>query len=198
MLVQDGSEVDNISGSPFHYKEFHTGRIHFKDNASLPFKLRYDMVREEMQVLLDSESYKILKDEVPVEILAEYFLKLSYKGQNHESLLGYFKVLEGKHESNQLMLLEKPFKEIKTDQRLAARGIPPKYVDRSDYYLKFKTATNPVLVQRKTEDFLMFFPLEHRQSIEEYVDKENLKPKKEDDLRAIVNYYNSLSVEPSE
>ena len=184
-----------ITGSPYYKDDFQNGYLYFPDREPISAKVRYDVVEEEMQILFGPDDYRVLHDGIQVGMEDALFQKYSYRGTNKgESFLGYFKILTPDDEkTNNLLLLEKHFKEIKSAKKTARmqRAIPPKYVQTSDYYLKFNGTNSAVVVERKLKDFLNSFPDENREALQAFIKDNKLKLKKEQDLLTIVEYYNS-------
>lgn len=191
LLIQNAAN-DDKKVNPYYRNDFQEGFIHFPNNDPLAAVIRYDLLKEEMQVLLKGNSYQVLQDNVKVEIDDISFEKFNYLDDNKVINQGYFEVITDSKENPSLLLLKKHFKEKKTDLRSEARGFPAKYIDRSDYFLKFGKYRPAILVPVKTAEFASHFN-DHAGQIEEYIKNEKLKLKKEADLIKIVNYYNSLT-----
>lgn len=191
LLVQNAQNEDT-KVNPYYKNDFQEGLIHFPNNAPLPAVIRYDLLKEEMQVLLKGNTYQVLQDNVPVEINNISFEKFNYLDDNKVINQGYFEVITDTEANPSLVLLKKHFKEKKSDLRSEARGFPAKYVDRSDYFLKFGKYRPAALIPVKTNEFVAHFN-EHAPQIETFIKDKKLKLKKEEDLVMIVNYYNSLT-----
>lgn len=191
LLVQNsGKDEKNIN--PYYKNDFQQGFIHFPNSAPLEAVIRYDLLREEMQVLLKGNSYQVLQDNVPVEIENISFEKFNFLDDNKEINQGYFEVVTSRDANPTVILLKKFYKEKKTDLRSEARGFPARYVEKTDYFLKFGKYNPAILVPIKTEDFISYFN-EHAQKVEAFIKNKKLKLRKEKDLVMIVDYYNSLA-----
>ena len=191
--IADEEGSSKISGSPYLEKDFQKGFIYFKDHPALAADLRYDIVKEEMQLrMTDLERYQVLQDGVDVSINGVPFQKLNYRGEDGRTMLGYFEVLTAEHNEKPLLLLNKHYKHVKTGTRSEARGFPPKYVDKSDYFLKFKDARFAVPAESRLNNFLAAFPLEHQGELRSFIQNNKLKPRKSDDLQQIVTHYNQM------
>ena len=192
-VIRLGAEVatKDISGSPYFEKDFKNGFIYFQDYPPLATELRYDVVNEEMQVLLEGQIvYQVLKDDVDVEISKISFKKLNYLSADGSKLYGYFEVITPEPADKPLILLQKYFKEIKTGTRAEARGFPPKYVDKSAFFLKFQNSKFAIPVENRLKSFISHFPAESRDAMESYIETNNLKLRKAEDLQQIVTHYN--------
>ena len=181
----------NISGSPYYNNTFQPAYINFPKYAPLLTMVRYDMVKEEMQVLIDKENYQVLEDNVTVKIKDRIFQKFDFIGFNKELNIGYFEVLQEDIKNASALLLRKHSKELNTNSRSQARGFPAKYTEKTEYFLKVGNSSPAVIVHPRLSNFLIAFPYEHRGEIEDYIKKNKLNHKKEVDLFTIVEYYNS-------
>lgn len=189
--IADEEGAKKISGSPYLEEEFKAGFIYFKDHQPLEANLRYDIVKEEMQLLLDGrKQYQVLQDGVDVSIDGVSFRKLNYRGEDGANLLGYFEVVTAEPEGKPLILLNKHYKSVKTGTRSEARGLPPKYVDKSDYFLKFNNSKFAVPVESRLDKFLAAFPSERQAELRSFIKNNNLKTRKAEDLQQIIAHYN--------
>lgn len=177
---------ENIEGTPYLEDHFANGLVIFNEK-SVGAKLRYNVVREQMEVLFKNQNY-LLKEGLEVKISDRLFKKMEYR-RNEKDFLGYFEVLTDS--SHPYVLLKKPFKKLKPGQAAGAMrpATSPKYVDDLEYYLKLKDS-KPVQVENRKKKFLKAFPAEHREEIKLFLDKNNYSPKNEADLIKIVNFYN--------
>ena len=193
-IRKNSDAIDDYEGTPYLYKDFKRGILRFPDHDPLVAQVRYDVTKEQMQVKFDEESYRVLHDAIPVEIGNDLYEKYSYRGdEKHVDLLGYFRVVTQNADEDDLVLLEKPYKKVKRGKAAAAmqKARPPKYLDKSDYYLMFPNSNSAVQVERRQKRFLKVFPEEHQDDLQSFIKDNKLKPKREEDLKQIVNYYNS-------
>ena len=183
---------DQIAGSPYLEEEFQTARLIFPKNDPLEAPVRYNIAKEEMQVKIEANSYRALHRGIEVELNNTPFKMFSYKGEDKTiPLVGYFQILSPNYKEKELTLMKKYKKDVRRGKAAAAmqRATPPRYVTKDDWYLKFENS-NPVLVERKTKDFLNLFPEAHRGEVKAFMKDHKLKSRSEDDLKAIVSYYN--------
>lgn len=191
--IADEARSSRISGSPYREKEFHEGHIYFKDHAPLAVDLRYDIVNEEMQLLTaDNEKYQVLQDGVDVSIKGVDYQKLNYRGEDGNMLLGYFEVVTAESKEKPVFLLKKYFKHVKSGTRSEARGFPPKYVDKSELFLKFENSRLALPAENRLDSFLEAFPQEHRKELHSYIKNNKLKTRRLEDLEQIVAHYNQV------
>jgi len=186
------SAIDNlnVTGSTYFNNDFMPGSLHFPKAAPFLTMVRYDMVKEEMQVLIDKENYQVLEEDVIVELYNKRFQKFDFIGDNKGINTGYFELLKPEEKEPGLLLLRRHSKELKTNAHSQARGIPAKYVDKTELYIK-PVGSHAMVVQSRLSNFLLAFPEESRSEIGSYIKKNNLNHKKEEDLKTIVDHYNS-------
>lgn len=185
---------DNIDGSPYLVDGFQPAFLVFPEHDPLNADVRYNVAKEEMQVLFDDDSYRALHPGVVVRLNNVPFRMFTYRGEEANiDLLGYFEILTPDYENKDLILLRKHKKEVRRGRAAAAmqEAKPSRYVDKDEFYLKFQEESRPVLVERRRKKFLNLFPEEHQDEIKNYMKENRLKPRSEQDLKAIVNFYNS-------
>lgn len=180
----------DVTGSPYYNNDFMPGSLHFPKAKPFLTMIRYDMLKEEMQVLIDKENYQVLADDVMVELYNKRFQKFDYIGNNKVINTGYFELLQPEKKEYAILLLRRHSKELKTNAHSQARGFPAKYVDKTEIYIK-PVGSHAVEVQSRLSNFLLAFPEESRSEMESYIKKNKLNHKKEEDLKTIVAHYNS-------
>ncbi|WP_156888611.1 hypothetical protein [Christiangramia echinicola] len=188
----NSTKYKDIDGSPYYQntKEFLPGKLILPNEKLINVNIRYDIAAEEMQIQLEENQYQVLNNDFPVIIENSVFRKFRYLDSEGKYYLGYFKMKN--HDSNaNLLLLEKLRKEVRGTERNIARGFPPKFTDDSKFYLKFKSSGEAFYSETKTKNLVKSFPYKIQEQIENFINKNNLKPKKEEDLLKIIDYYNS-------
>lgn len=184
---------DNIDGSPYLVEGFQPALLVFPENDPLSAEVRYNVAKEEMQVSFDDDSYRALHPGVVVKFNGVPFRMFTYRGDEANiDLLGYFEILTPDYTNKDLILLRKHKKDVRRGRAAAAmqQATPPRYVDKDDFYIKFQDS-NPVLVERSTKKFIDLFPEEHQEEVKDYMKENKLKSRNEQDLKSIVNFYNS-------
>lgn len=68
-----------------------------------------------------------------------------------------------------------------------------KYIDKFDFFLKFRNMGSAILVENRTSKFLKAFPSQSQDQIKEFMKENKLKPNEKEDLISIVNFYNAIS-----
>lgn len=193
-IIRNDAQISaDIDGSPFYKdnKEFVPGKLYIPNYDPLFVNIRYNIATEEMQVLMEKDRFQVLKQEVKLTIDNTLFQKYRYINEEGNHYLGYFKVISESEGKPKLILLEKLLKEVRGSERNKRRGIDPKMVDKSDFYLKFDNSFEAVYADSRTKNFMKIFPPEERDAIETFIDDKKLKPRKKEDLESIVEYYNT-------
>lgn len=190
LLIPDDNARD-FSGNEYYRNGFHSALVHFPKNPPLSAQVRYNMEKEEMEVLIEENNYQVLQDGIMVEIDNAFFRKYTYKTENNITSIGYFEVFK-KDENQPLTLLKKHYKEAQTDFRSEKRGFPPKYVEKSTFYLKVGKVNPAVLLYGKLKNFLPLLAPETQNEMEFFIKKNKLKVRNQEDLITFVDHYNSL------
>lgn len=191
-IKKNADPSDNIKGSPYLEEDFQTAQLLFPKNDPLEAHVRYNVAKEEMQVQIGTDSYKVLHRGVVVDFNNNPFKMYTYKGEDKTvDLIGYFQILSPDQQESDLVLMRKYKKEVRRGKAAAAmqQATPPRYVTKDDFYLKFGSS-KPVMAERRTKKFLKLFPKAHRSKIKTYMKENKYKSRDETDLKAIVNYYN--------
>lgn len=187
------TESTGISGSPFLEKTFKNGLLFFEGHDPVQALLRYNVIKEEIQVLLDNDKYAVIQDKVNARIGNVDFTKFNFKDKKGNLLSGYFKVLSPQSEDNKLALLKKPSKKIREGREAGAMrpATASQYIEKSELFLKFPNSNFAVTAEGKTKKFLRLFPEDQQGKLKLYMEKNGLKPNKEANLIEIIKYYNS-------
>lgn len=186
--VYSGQNSNNIEGTPYLEDQFKFGAVVFNEK-SVGAPIRYNVAREQMEVLFNDQNY-LLQDGLEVKIVDRLYKKFEYK-RDGKDYVGYFAVLTDISKS--VVLLKKSFKKVRPGQAAGAMrpATSPRYVDNSEYYLKFRDS-KPVQVENRKRKFLKPFPKKHQEEIKLFLKKNNYSPKNESDLVKIVNFYNQI------
>ena len=193
---QDYEELKEVVGSPFLDKNYSWGVFYLEDKKPVQAHLRYNVEEEEIQVKFEKDIYA-LPPEMPVEIEGNRYEKYDYRQKSDSQLYsGYFKILNDPKNIG-LQLLEKPGKEFKNAQPPAAMKTPTlaRYTDTSEFYLKFPKTDVPVFFETKAKNFIAVFPEEQQEKMVEFIKKNNLNLKNQEDLLRVVTFYNSSILE---
>lgn len=190
LLIPDQNTSD-FSGNEYFRDGFQSALLYFPKSEPLSAQVRYNMVKEEMEVLIEESNYQVLQDGIMVELDNSFFRKYTYKAENDITSIGYFEVFN-KEENHPLTLLKKYYTEAQTDFRSEQRGLPPKYVEKSAFYLKVGKVNPAELINRKLKNVLPLLAPESRAEMKSFIKKNKLKLRDQEDLITIVDHYNSL------
>lgn len=191
--IKKNEESNSIKGSPYLNEDFQIAMLDFPNYDPISAEVRYNIAKEEMQVKIDEDGYRVLHPGVVVKMNNRPFKMLAYRGEKKNlDLLGYFEFLTPDNGEGDLVLLNKHSITVRRGKAAAAmqKATPPKYISKDDLYLKFG-ASKPVMVERKTKKFLKQFPADHRNQVKGFMEENKLRSKDIADLKAIVNYYNA-------
>lgn len=187
-----GDKYKNVLGSPYLKEEFSNGNIFKADGQVLKnIPLRFNAYNGEMEVVVNEVSYQI-----PVTEFVSYVTmdgmrfdrvdyKLTSKKQN-----GYLElVIDGKLKLYRKHMIY--YKEAHSPSAMQAHATLPELKPISPKYLIMAKGADVASAFVSKKDFQKLLP-ENQDEILSFMKENKLKPKKEEDLIQIVNYYNSL------
>lgn len=193
-ISKNANASDKMDGSPYLSEEFEMAQLIFPKGDPLNAKVRYNVAKEEMQVKMDEDEYRVLHPGVVVMFRNNPYKMLSYKAEDKTvDLMGYFEFLTPDSDDKaDAKLLRKNKKKVRRGKAAAAmqEAKPPRYVDKDDFYIQFGDS-KPVEVERGTKKFIAVFPEAHQDAVKDFMNENNLKSKDEQDLKSIINFYNS-------
>lgn len=179
-----------LVGSPYIIKEFQSGQIL---GQQMVYAFRYDAYNDNMEVELQGKAYLLpMKISLTIEFLNSgkiYEVLRNEPGSATESGF-YIPHLKGEKISLYLKERIKFYEEVPAKLGFS-KYEPPKLKRIKDvlYVVKDQTAFE---VPKKKKEFLKFFP-DSEKAIESFMKKEKINVKKEEDLTALIRYYNSLN-----
>jgi len=183
-----------INGSRFLNEEFIEGTMIIVDGTEIPgLGFRYDIYGDEMQFLINGDTASITK---PLSLRAlqlgeKKFVYDVYQVSENVVAAGYFEVVE---EGDFLSILYRREIELEQDAYVTNYGGGGgtkefKMVGKNSYYLKQDRKAAQKIHKKK--DFLNIIT-EHQAEVKQYMKDNRISVRKEKDLQAVVNYYNSL------
>ncbi|MFZ2339717.1 MAG: hypothetical protein WAW07_08370 [Bacteroidales bacterium] len=176
---------EDISGTPFMFKDFQTGEVLLKTGERYKADLRFDKYAGEMQFKVKEVVYAIaLPESISlIEINGTRFIYT--KTDNIAKYLevlsdGKCKLLAEKKARIQDAELPKPYQQAK----------PARFIDLEDViYLKLGD-NNAVRIKNKKD--LLTLMSDKKDQINDFIGDNKLKTKDIEDLKRIVLYYNGL------
>ncbi len=182
----------DVEGSPFLPKEFREGKIQIKDEGLYSGKLRYDMYANEMQYIAKENIYAVAfpKDIEFIEIedlkfiYTPYILALSGSDLKESYFVvlmnGNCKLLAKKEVLLQDAEAEKPYIPAK----------PARFIQKKDnYYIKKNDLPAVKISSRKS---LIEILEDKKTEVLPFIKKEKISHKNPEDLKKLIEYYNSL------
>lgn len=181
----------NISGSPYLEDEFTTGTVYTSDKKKFEnVLLRYNIYNDDLE--FQTPNKRVLAMDKPETIeLADFgqykMTYLSYASGNKQNK-GFFKILqEGK-----ASLYAKP--DVLFQKAVESDGIKPEkpamFVSKPDIYF-IRIGTNPAQKVGNKKELAALLG-DHKSEIATYIKKNKVKVNKADQLKKLLNYYNSL------
>jgi hypothetical protein len=185
--LEDGIEV---IGTPYLNETFTQGEVIFDQGARKAVPLRYNIYKDWIEYQQDNQTYILDADFRIKEVTFDEntFVVGEYPGKR-KSRLGYFKLLD----SGKVSLLSKQlvlYKEYQQAQALQSSSSPPKYTRAADQFY-FKIESGELQKIDNIKSMVASFP-DKQDLLMEYVKKEKISAKKEEDLRRLFAYYHSL------
>ena len=183
-----------IDGSPYLTEKFVEGSMTVVDGTVIPgMWFRYNIYRDEMQLLLNGDTASITKPLSlhSLELGEKKFVYDVYQVSKNVVAAGYFEVIE---EGKNLSILLKREIELKQDiyvPHYAGGGGTKEFrmAEKSNYFLKQDGNAAQKVKSRK--DFLNTIT-HFREDVKQYIRENRISVRKEEELKALVNYYNSL------
>jgi len=202
-LNNNGGSVLELAPKPsitevsyYYNDQFRLGTIYLKDGRKFNnYPLKYDLSKKWIEVGVDKE-VKIATDEIaewfilfkPQNAFGQTFINVSNFKINDLKSSGFMELIaDGK-----IKLLVDTKLELKPSNYNALMGVGEKnntIVKREVVY--FAKNIELVEVPIREKDIINFFG-EKKETIENYINKYKLKLKKIDDLKELVDYYNTL------
>ena len=185
-------DLNDVEGSAYNDSIYKTATFYYKDNQKIAECLsRYNGYSDEIEMMNSNGTFGSLKkvDFLRVNLNSKLFVVSSSPDfKNGES--GFFieKVINEK--------CSLYFKESKS----FIKAIPAKsgyhtatkskFVDESNYYIKFGNGALRKIPQSKSK-LLKLFP-DKRDNLKAYISENKIDLKKESDIIKLINYYNTL------
>jgi hypothetical protein len=184
------ASASQIEGTPYLTEEFVEGEIVFGEAGRTKVPVRYNIFQDLMEyqqngkALALDPSKKIKK----VKMGEEVFIvdKYSLEGK---SKLGFLNLLD----TGKMTLLSK--KIVKYQEPLKGRGfdggdLPAKFSRSSDAFF-YRIGDGDLKEIGNLKELIASLP-DRQEEIKQFAKKEKISPKKEEELRKLVRYYNSL------
>lgn len=182
----------DVEGSPFLPKEFREGKIQIKDEGLYGGKLRYDMYANEMQFIAKENIYAVAFPENIefIEIEDMMFIYAHYLSATSSVALkeSYFVVLMN---GNCKLLARKAVLLLEAESTKPYVPAKPAQFNRKkdSYYIKKKNLPAIKITNRKS---LIGILADKETEVLSFIKKEKISYKNPEDLKKLVEHYNSL------
>ena len=183
---------EDVYGNPYVDEEFKKGEILFKDSSIYNgISLRLNHNNDQIEFQQDGQILAIPNPEDLISVFFgnHHFIYCKYtKGK--KILSSFFEVLV----SGRTDLLYHRESIVKREQLPPSEMSGKNYRDYfrtvEDYYIKRKG--EPAFLVYKTKKSILKALPDKKSELENYIDQNSLKIKKEEDLKALVEYYNTI------
>lgn len=182
----------DIKGSPYFDVEFNSATI---SPLNKVFMVRYNAVLDDMEVIQSTDTLIMNRNN------KNYIIKLSngkavYKilenADSKEDKLGYFIQLTDGKKVSLYRKDRKKFVEIKRTAYGGSEETLAKFKkQKSEFYVELDNSGNAVLFPQKKKHIIKFFSGKENK-IKKFIKENKIKTSKEEDLKKLINYANSL------
>lgn len=192
-VYYSSKRIKEIKGSPFWHEDFLPSELHlYTGDVITNIPMRYNIYSNQMTFIHKEDTMQIA-DPTKVEkiiINGEMFVySLAFTEKMYEGH-SYLKVLA----DGDMKLLLRKVKDIKEDKYVSnymgGGGSGDKmFSTTSAYYYKYRDH-NAIRLGYSRWGVINAFPKENRDEIKEFIKKNDLKVRKEEDLVKVFNYFN--------
>jgi len=182
----------DVYGNPYVDEEFREGEILFKDSTIYKgIGMRLNHNNDQIEFQQDGQILAIPNPEDLISVsFGNHLFRFEKYTKGKKILSSFFEVLV----SGRTNLLYRRESIIKREQLPPTEMSGGNYRDYlrtvDDYYIK-KEGEPAFLVNNTPKSILKALP-DKKTELKKYIDQNNLKIKKEEDLKALVEYYNSI------
>jgi hypothetical protein len=188
--IAQQASAQKIEGTPYLDEKYVDGEIYFGESARTKAPLRYNIYQDLMEyqqngkALVLDPSTKIKKVQMgDITFIVE---KLTLDGKTKYGFLNLLDTGKVTLFSRKMMRYQAPLK----NRALDGGDEPAKFSKMSDLYF-YKIGTGELQEVGSLKDLIASLP-DKQDEIKQYAKQEKLSPKKEDELRKLIQYYNSL------
>lgn len=188
--IAQQASAQKIEGTPYLDEKYVDGEIYFGESARTKAPVRYNIYQDLMEyqqngkALVLDPSAKIKKVQMgDITFIVE---KLTLDGKTKYGFLNLLDSGKVTLFSRKMMRYQAPLK----GRALDGGDQPAKFSKMSDLYF-YKIGTGELQEVGSLKDLIASLP-DKQDEIKLYAKQEKLSPKKEDELRKLIQYYNSL------
>jgi hypothetical protein len=185
-----GNTPSNAIGTPYLNDSFANGEVRFHKGNHSVVPVRYNIHDDWIEYQQNNQTYILDADNriKEVKIGEDIFVVEKYKSKGSIKY-GYFKLLD----SGRVTLLSKQvviFKDYQEAKALESASSPAKYTRAPDQFF-LKIGEGELKKVDRLKEMIEAFPDKHEE-LTAFAKKEKISPRKEDEVRKLVGYYNSL------
>jgi hypothetical protein len=185
-----GNTPSNVLGTPYLNDSFADGEVRFhKGNHSI-VSVRYNIHNDWIEYQQNNQTYILDPDNriKEVKIGEDIFVVEKYKSKGRFKY-GYFKLID----SGKVTLLAKQvviFEDYQEAKALESSSSPAKYTRAPDQFF-LKIGEGELKKTDRLKEMIESFPDKHGE-LTDFAKKEKISPRKENEVRKLVDYYNRL------
>lgn len=185
----NGATMENIEGTPYLTETFANGEIYL-DKGKHVVPIRYNMYNDVIEYNQNNQTYVLdPNDNIKKVQFNDYIFIVEKYESKGKAKHGYFTLLD----SGKVTLLSKKtviFKERQDVRALESGPTPAKYIRGSDAFF-YKIGEGELIKVDNIKKMIANLP-ERQAELSQFAKQEKISAKKEEDLRKLVQYYNSL------
>lgn len=184
-------DSEDTNGSPYVNDEFEEGKVYVNGDVSLQNLMRYNAYNSEIEIYVGEKEYAPLlkRAYIIAKIGDRTFKMVPFITDKGLQRVGYFNPL---NEGNTVLLFkpEVRLRQGKIPDTNYDRYRPPTYIDVSSYYIKKGEA--PAEKTHLSKKWVLKNLGDKKKELQEYISNNKLSLRKEKDVIAVLDYYNSL------
>lgn len=184
--------LDDIEGSPYLNDEFIKGSVIDSSNIHyVDVPLRYNIFNKKIEFKLSDGPVQVLADPDRIERVEYGEIVLENTPfLNGSKVKNEFLLVKEKGNASLYAMPEVYFEAAKAPGAYQD-AVPARFLKRpNEYYIRVNS--EPAVLMKRKKDLSEVFP-DHKKEIESFINKNNVKPNKEESLTELVQYYNSLN-----
>lgn len=188
--IAQQASAQKIEGTPYLDEKYVDGEIYFGESARTKVPVRYNIYQDLIEyqqngkALVVDPSTKIKKVQMgDITFIVE---KLNVGGKTKYGFLNLLDSGKVTLYSKKMMRYQEPLK----GRALDGGDVPAKFSRMQDEYF-YKIGTGELKEVGNLKELIAGLP-DKQDEIKQYVKQEKISPKKEEELRKLIQYYNSL------
>lgn len=189
--LADTKQLKGTSGSPYLFDVWNQGVITMKDkNVILGKMFRYNLYTQQMQFITGDDTLAIANPEEieNIEFGGKTFIFTSYKAQGKDGK-GYFELIsDGRCRILKRWVVLYHVVDDEIANKNTASGEESSFLRDCNCFLQFGDAP-AVQASHNKKEFLSCFN-EDKDRVSKFMKQNNIKMKSENDLKAVVDFYN--------